>query len=105
MTHQTIKTALYASSAVVLLAAVSSSATAQDPTELRWATSSVGSAGHAVKVDLMAMLNREWEGYSITVLPTAGAVATVRGYALGEFDGYYGADVAFQELADDSGRF
>ncbi|MFV8836251.1 TAXI family TRAP transporter solute-binding subunit [Aquisalimonas sp.] len=73
--------------------------------DLAWATSATGSGGHAVKVDLMAVLNREWEGYSITVLPTAGAIATVRGYALGEFDGYYGADVAFQELADDSGRF
>ncbi len=91
--------------AAVLSAGLVSPVVAQDVTQLRWATSSTGSTGHAVKVDLMAVLNREWEDYSITVLPTAGAVATVRGYAMGEFDGYYGADVAFQELADDSGRF
>ncbi len=79
---------------------------AQDQvTELRWATSSVGSAGHRAKVNLMAVLNRELDGYNITVMPTAGAIATIRGYAMGEFDGYYGADIAFRELSEDSGRF
>lgn len=92
-------------SAAALIAGVMASTSVHADTELAWATSATGSDGHAVKVDLMALLNREWDGYSITVLPTAGAVATVRGYALGEFDGYYGADVAFQELADDGGRF
>ncbi|AGA34981.1 TRAP transporter solute receptor, TAXI family precursor [Thioalkalivibrio nitratireducens DSM 14787] len=73
--------------------------------ELRWATSAVGSAGHRAKVALMAMLNREMPDYSITVLPTPGALATVRGYAVGQFDGYYGADIAFGELAANEGRF
>jgi uncharacterized protein len=74
-------------------------------TQLRWATSAVGSAGHRAKVALMAMLNREMPDYSITVLPTPGALATVRGYATNQFDGYYGADIAFRELAGDTGRF
>lgn len=53
----------------------------------------------------MAVLEREWDGYRISVMPTAGAVASIRGYAIGQFDGYYGADIAFRELAQDSGRF
>ena len=101
----TVKTAIGSASAAALLAGLTVGGSVHANTELAWATSSVGSGGHAVKVDLMALLNREWEGYSITVMPTAGAVATVRGYALGEFDGFYGADVAFHELADDGGRF
>lgn len=80
-------------------------AAAQEIKQLRWATSAVGSAGHRAKVSLMAMLNREMPDYSITVLPTPGAIATIRGYATGQFDGYYGADVAFHELAADTGRF
>ena len=80
-------------------------ADAQEVTQLRWATSAVGSAGHRAKVALMAMLNREMPDYSITVLPTPGALATVRGYATNQFDGYYGADIAFRELAGDTGRF
>lgn len=80
-------------------------AEAQQVKQLRWATSAVGSAGHRAKVALMALLNREMPDYSITVLPTPGALATVRGYATNQFDGYYGADIAFRELATDSGRF
>ncbi|WP_018952565.1 TAXI family TRAP transporter solute-binding subunit [Thioalkalivibrio sulfidiphilus] len=80
-------------------------AEAQQVKQIRWATSAVGSAGHRAKVALMAMLNREMPDYSITVLPTPGALATVRGYATNQFDGYYGADIAFRELATDSGRF
>jgi TRAP-type uncharacterized transport system substrate-binding protein len=43
--------------------------------------------------------------YRISVLPTAGAVATVKGFATKELDGFYGSDVAFHELATDSARF
>lgn len=91
--------------AVAIPLAKPASVEAQDIQQLRWATSAVGSAGHRAKVSLMAMLNREMPDYSITVLPTAGAAATIRGFATGQFDGYYGADVAFHEIADDSGRF
>lgn len=76
-----------------------------DVTELRWATSSVGSSGHRAMVNLMAVLNREMDAYNITVMPTAGAIATIRGYAMEQFDGYYGADIAFRELSENGGRF
>lgn len=73
--------------------------------EIAWATSDVGSSGHAALVTLAALLNREWEGYAVEVLPTAGAVQSVIGYATGEFDGYYGADIAFYEMAAGIDRF
>lgn len=105
MKHLAISTVAGLAVAGAMLVAQPQTASAQEVTQLRWATSSVGSAGHRAKVNLMAVLNREWDGYSITVMPTAGAIATIRGYATGEFDGYYGADIAFNELAADSGRF
>ncbi|MGF1611357.1 MAG: TAXI family TRAP transporter solute-binding subunit [Kiloniellales bacterium] len=73
--------------------------------ELPWGTSAVGSAGHKALVALADVLNREMPDYRVTVQPTAGAIVTVKGYAMGEFEGYYGADVAFFELANDSNRF
>ncbi len=75
-----------------------------DATEIAWGTSAVGSAGHAALVNLSALLNREWEGFRTDVLPTGGAIQSVIGYGDGEFDGYYGADVAFAEMADDRDR-
>ena len=56
-------------------------------------------------VALANLLNKEMPQYRISVLPTAGAIATVKGYATKELDGFYGSDVAFHELATDSGRF
>ncbi len=102
---------LMTSAAAVALAAgtvtlaAPSTASAQDVTELRWATSSVGSSGHRALVALMTMLNREMDDYSITVMPTPGAAASVRGFAAGQFDAYYGADIAFHEIVDDTGRY
>jgi hypothetical protein len=83
----------------------STQANAQETKQIRWATSAVGSSGHRALVALATLLNRELEGYEITVLPTPGAAATVRGFAGGEFDGYYGADIAFHEIANRSGRY
>ncbi|MDV6013836.1 hypothetical protein [Haloechinothrix sp. LS1_15] len=76
-----------------------------EPSGLAWATSDTGSAGHSALVALASMLNDQWDGPEIDVLPTAGAVQSVNGYAMGEFAGYYGADVAFEEMAGDTGRF
>src|SRR5690625_2416050 len=78
---------------------------AQEAQELRWATSSVDSAGHRALVSLSQALNKNMDEISITVMPTPGAAASVRGFAAGEFDGYYGADVAFHEIAGDTGRY
>ena len=73
--------------------------------EIRWGTSLVGSTGHKALVVLAEVLNREMKDYRITVQPTPGAIITVKGYATGQFDGFYGADIAFYELANDIDRF
>jgi len=73
--------------------------------DLRWGTSAVGSSGHRALTALANVLNPEMKKYQITVQPTPGAIMTVKGYAAGQFDGYYGADIAFYELANDINRF
>src|SRR4029079_14076432 len=73
--------------------------------QLRWGTPPVGTAGHKAGVALANLLNKEMPQYRISVLPTAGAIATVQGYATKELDGFYGSDVAFHELANDTARF
>jgi uncharacterized protein len=73
--------------------------------DLSWGTSAVGSSGHKALVGLAQLLNREMKGYRVNVLPTPGAIASVKGYAIGQFDGYYGADIAFYEMARDADRF
>lgn len=81
------------------------SAEAQDVTELRWATSSTGSSGHRALTSLSQLLNSKTDQFDITVMPTPGAAASVRGFAGGQFNGYYGADVAFHEIANNTGRY
>ena len=91
----------YVVAAIVALTA--QSAWAQK--DIKWGTSQVGSAGHKAQVLLADVLNKEMSKYRISVLPTAGAVPTVKGYAVGEFDAFYGSDIGFYEFAEDSGRF
>jgi TRAP transporter TAXI family solute receptor len=79
--------------------------TAFSQADIRWGTSAVGSSGHRALVALAEVLNREMPKYQVTVQPTPGAVVSVKGYATGQFDGYYGADIAFYELANDIKRF
>jgi uncharacterized protein len=86
-----------------LMAAWGGTAFAQK--DLRWGTSAVGSSGHRALVALAEVLNKEMPKYQVTVQPTPGAIVTVKGYATGQFDGYYGADIAFYELANDIKRF
>lgn len=73
--------------------------------DIRWGTGPVGSQGYKALVVLGNVLNKAMPEFRITVLPTPGAVTTVKGFATGEFDGYYGSDVAMKELKDDTGRF
>ena len=73
--------------------------------EIPWGTSAVGSAGHKALVVLADMLNKEMPKYRVTVQPTPGAIVTVKGYATGQFEGHYGSDIAFYELANDIKRF
>lgn len=85
--------------------ALSASTAWSEPKDIKWGTGPVGSSGHKALVVLADLLNKEMPNYRISVLPTPGAVTTVKGFATGEFNGYYGSDVALKELATDSGRF
>jgi uncharacterized protein len=73
--------------------------------EIPWGTSAVGSAGHKALVVLAELLNREMPKYRLTVQPTPGAIVSVKGYATGQFEGYYGSDIGFYEMANDIKRF
>jgi TRAP-type uncharacterized transport system substrate-binding protein len=85
------------------VAIFATSATAQK--DIPWGTAPVGSSGHKALVTLAAVLNREMKDYRITVQPTPGAIVTMKGYATGQFLGYYGSDVGFYEMANDILRF
>jgi len=73
--------------------------------DIRWGTPPVGTAGHKALVALSTLLNKEMPQYRISALPTAGAIATVKGSSNKELDAFYGSDVAYHELATDSARF
>jgi TRAP transporter TAXI family solute receptor len=94
-----------AACAVAAVLGIAGSALAQQPKDIRWGTPPVGTTGHKAMVALANILNKEMPKYRISVLPTAGAIATVKGYAIGELEGYYGSDIAFHELATDTSRF
>ena len=98
-----LQRALTTLAAAILVGLTNSAAWAQQ--DIRWGTPPVGTAGHKALVTLANLLNKEMPQYRISVLPTAGAIATVKGFATKELDGDYGSDVAFHELATDSGRF
>jgi len=73
--------------------------------DIRWGSPPVGTAGHKALVSLANLLNKEMPEYRISVLPTAGAIATVKGFATKELDAFYGSDVAYHELVTDCCRF
>ena len=89
----------------VLLAGLLAAPAWSQVKEIPWGTSAVGSAGHKALVILADVLNREMPKYRVTVQPTPGAIVTVKGYATGQFEGYYGSDIAFFEMANDIKRF
>ncbi len=93
-----------ATAAIAALIGMTTSA-AWSQTDIRWGTPPVGTSGHKLAVALANLLNKEMPQYSIAVLPTTGAIATVKGYATKELDAFYGSDVAYHELATDSARF
>ena len=80
-------------------------ATWAEAKDVRWGTSRVGSSGHRAITNLTEFLNKRVDGYNFTVQPTPGAILTVKGYAIGNFEGYYGSDIAFYELANNINRF
>ncbi len=89
----------------VLLAGLFAAPAWSQVKEIPWGTSAVGSAGHKALVILADVLNREMPKYRVTVQPAPGAIVTVKGYATGQFEGYYGSDIAFYEMANDIKRF
>ncbi len=91
--------------ATLSLADLSSTTAWSAPKDIKWGTGPVGSTGHKALVVLADVIAKAMPEYRISVLPTPGAVTTVKGFATGEFTGYYGSDVALKELATDSGRF
>ena len=96
---------VFAAFAVLSLIGFTSSAAWSQAKDIRWGTGPVGSSGHKALIVLANLLNKEMPKYDISVLPTPGAVTTVKGYATGDYDGYYGSDIALQEFGTDSGRF
>lgn len=73
--------------------------------EIRWGTSRVGSTGHRAGVALTQILSKAMPKHNFTVQATPGAILTVKGHATGQFEGYYGSDIGFYELANDIERF
>lgn len=73
--------------------------------EISWGTSAVGSSGHRALVNLANVLNREMPKYRFNVLPLPGAILTMKQYATGQIDAYYGADIGFYEAANNINRF
>jgi uncharacterized protein len=96
--------ALFAATAFALIGLSISTARAETK-DIKWGTGPVGSSGHKALVVLADLLNKEMPEFRISVLPTPGAVTTVKGFATGEYNGYYGSDVALKEMVSDSGRF
>jgi TRAP transporter TAXI family solute receptor len=88
-----------------IVAAWATASSAQQPIDIPWGTSIVGSSGHKALVTMATVLNREMPKYRITVQPTPGAVVTMKGFATGQFKGFYGSDVGFYEMANDTLRF
>jgi hypothetical protein len=96
--------ALFAAGALGLIGLAGSPAWSA-PKDIKWGTGPVGSSGHKALVVLADILNKEMPELRISVLPYPGAVGTVKGFATGDLDGYYGSDVALKEFATDTGRF
>lgn len=87
------------------LVSFSASTAWSEPKDIKWGTGPVGSTGHKALVILADLLNKEMPEIRISVLPYPGAVGTVKSFATGELDGYYGSDVALKEFAADAERF
>jgi TRAP-type uncharacterized transport system substrate-binding protein len=100
-----LATAFVVVSGAIVATGLSISPARSAPTDIRWGTGPVGSSGQRALVVLANMLNRNMPNYRITVMPTPGAVTTVKGFATGQFEGYYGSDIALREFASDTGRF
>jgi len=73
--------------------------------QLRWGTASVGSAGYTALALIADVINKYMPEVEITVVPTAGAVASMKQYSTGDLEGCYVSDPSFKEFYTSSGRF
>jgi TRAP transporter TAXI family solute receptor len=87
------------------LVGLTNTAALSAPKDIKWGTGPVGSSGGKALVVLANILNKEMPEFRISVLPYPGAVGTLKGFATGEINGYYGSDVALKEFKADDGRF
>ncbi|MET1127736.1 MAG: TAXI family TRAP transporter solute-binding subunit [Thermoproteota archaeon] len=72
---------------------------------IRWGTSRTGSSGYRALSTLASLVSQEMPEIEITVVPTAGAVASMKAFARGEVDACYAADIGFREMYSFTGRF
>ncbi len=72
---------------------------------IRWGTSRAGSSGYRALSTLASLVAQEMPEIEITVVPTAGAVASMKGFARGELDACYAADIGFREMYAFTNRF
>ncbi len=99
-----VAAAVFAAFTLALIG-MSGAAFSAAPKDIRWGTGPQGSSGGRALVVLANVLNKYMPEYRISVLPTPGAVGTVKGFATGQFDGYYGSDVALREFKNNDQRF
>jgi len=72
---------------------------------LRWGTASVGSAGYTALALIADVISKYMPELEISVMPTAGAVASIKSYANGDLEGCYASTPSFTELYTGTGRF
>lgn len=72
---------------------------------IQWGTSRTGSSGYRALSTLASLVSQELPGIEISVIPTAGAVASMKAFSRGELDACYAADIGFREMYSFTGRF
>lgn len=72
---------------------------------IQWGTASVGSAGYTALALIADIVNRNMPDLEISVVPTAGAVASIKSYSVGDLGGCYASTPSFTELYGLTGRF
>ncbi len=72
---------------------------------IRWATSKSTSAGYRAMTVLANVLREVEPNIVIEPIATPGAVAGMKGFAKGEYDACYAADISLEEMYTGTGRF
>jgi TRAP transporter TAXI family solute receptor len=96
--------------AVIVVAAVAAFMATQPAPEkeqivIRWATSKPASAGYRAMTVLAKVVKEADPSIVIEPISTPGAVAGMKGFAKGEYDACYAADVSLEEMYKGIGRF